>query len=99
MNRKNYQTYTSGYPAMPPSYKTVSSGFGVTSQQRTPLYPIGPSLPQPEFKSIQRGTSPYISRQGLQPPSYEQRYHHQTTTGFQQAGTGVGRFDKSKKNF
>lgn len=101
MNRNSYQTYAAGYNVASQSYKTSSSGFGATTGQRAPLYPIGPTLPQPEFKVIQRGTSPYVSRQGLQPPSYEQRYHHQTTSNFNQTSSSqMGRrYDNTKINY
>ena len=59
MNRNNYQTYTASNFQASQSYKMATGGI---TNQRSPLYPIGPSLPQPEFKPIQRGVSPYISR-------------------------------------
>jgi hypothetical protein len=59
---------------------------GITNQ-RSPLYPIGPSLSQPEFKPIQRGVSPYISRQGLAPPSYQQSYYQQSSSNFVNRGS------------
>lgn len=98
MNRNNYQTYSGSFYNTANSYK---SGFGATTGARAPLYPIGPSLPQPEFKPIQRGTSPYISRQGLIPPSYEQRHRHQTTTGFNQSSANMGerRYDLTKLSY
>lgn len=102
MNRNSFQTYTAGYQASTQHYKSASSGFGLTAAQRAPLYPIGPTLPQPEFKGIQRGTSPYISRQGLQPPSYEQRYQQQTTSNFNQTSgslAGGRRYDTTKINY
>jgi len=51
---------------------------------------------------VQRGVSPYLSRQGMQPPSYEQRYLHQNTTGF--GGTTInqktmGRVTNQTKGF
>lgn len=51
---------------------TSSSGFGA----RASLYPIGPTLAQPEFQGIQRGfsPSPYLNKAGIRPPSYETRY-------------------------
>lgn len=47
MNRNSYQTYAAGYNVASQSYKSSTSGFGATSGQRAPLYPIGPTLPQP----------------------------------------------------
>jgi hypothetical protein len=46
------------------------------NNSRSPLYPIGPSLTQQEFHPIKRAPlpSPYLSRQGVMPPSYEQKY-------------------------
>lgn len=51
---------------------TSTSGFGV----RSPLYPIGPTIPQPQYQHIQRGfsPSPYLNKNNLRPPSYETRY-------------------------
>ena len=97
MNRNSYQTYSGTYYNGSNNFKTSTSGFGGATLQRAPLYPIGPSLPQPEFKPIQRGTSPYVSRQGLMPPSYDQRVRHQTSTGFNQ---GVEkRMDMTKMSY
>lgn len=87
MNRNSYQTYQGTFYNTANSYKSV---LGATAGVRAPLYPIGPTLPQAEFKPIQRGTSPYVSRQGLMPPSYEQRHRHQTTTVFNQTSSNVG---------
>ena len=101
----NRNSYSSNYYNAQPSYKTASSGFGATAvPSRPPLYPIGPTLPQPEFKGIQRGTSPYVSRQGLLPPSYEQRHRHQASSNFHQTvggmgGMGAGRTDLTKISY
>ena len=94
MNRNNYQSHTSNFYQAQPTYKTISTGFyNQQTATRAPLYPIGPTLAQPEFKPIQRGTSPYVSRQGLMPPSYEQRHRHQTSSNFNQGG---GRTDHTQ---
>ena len=97
----NRNSYSSNYYNAQPNYKTASSGFGTQGGvTRTPLYPIGPTLPPPQFKGIQRGTSPYVSRQGLMPPSYEQRHRHQTTTNFNQtSGNTLGRIDHTKISY
>ena len=101
----NRNSYSSNYYNAPPSYKTASSGFGATGglPTRPPLYPIGPTLTQPEFKGIQRGASPYVSRQGMLPPSYEQRHRHQASSNFHQTvgtgGMGGGRTDMTKINY
>lgn len=63
MYRNNYNTQTGFSSALPQhsQYRyTSTTGFG----QRAPLYPIGPTLTQPEFKPMQRGLSPspYLSR-------------------------------------
>ena len=97
MNRNSYQSYSGTY-YNGGANKTASSGLGGTNAQRSPLYPIGPTLTQPEFKPIQRGTSPYLSRQGLMPPSYDQRHRHQTATGFNQTA-GENHFDTTKINY
>jgi hypothetical protein len=99
MNRNSYQTYSGTY--YQGSQKTGGSGFGSTNPQRPPLYPIGPTLPQPEFKPVSMAPSPYVSRQGMLPPSYEQRHRHQNTTNFNQtAGSlGGGRFDMTKISY
>ena len=73
MYRNSYQTHTS-FNSQPHSQfrYTSTTGFG----QRAPLYPIGPTLTQPEFKPMQRGVSPspYLNREGMRPPSYEERF-------------------------
>lgn len=78
MNRNSYQGYSSNLAYPPQAAKSATSHFRASasgfSQSRTPLYPIGPTLTQPEFKPMARGASPYLSRQTLRPPSYEQRY-------------------------
>lgn len=69
MNRNTFQSYNATqYSNMNP-YKTANQPFR-EQNARSPLYPIGPTLTQPEFKPIQRGVSPYVSRQGMMPPSY-----------------------------
>lgn len=47
MNRNSAQTYSAGYYTSSQNFKSASSGFGATKGQRPPLYPIGPTLPQP----------------------------------------------------
>ena len=74
MYRNSYQT-TSNFGMQPGNSQmryTSSTGFG----QRAPLYPIGPTLTQPQFQPIQRGVSPspYLAREGIKPPSYDERY-------------------------
>lgn len=95
MNRNSYQTYSAGqFAATNKSYKMAT---GNIANQRAPLYPVGPTLPQPEFKPIQRGVSPYISRQGLAPPSYQQSYYQQSTSNLGNRGS-LG-FEGSKINY
>lgn len=78
MNRNTFQSYNASHYSNNNPYKTATVFREQNS--RSPLYPIGPTLTQPEFKPIQRGVSPYMSRQGMAPPSYEQRYLHQTSS-------------------
>lgn len=91
MNRNSFQSYTASHysNAQPNPYKT-NAPFQ-THQSRSPLYPIGPTLTQPEFKPMQRGTSPYVSRQGIMPPSYEQRYLHQSSLPNNTSQLSLGR--------
>lgn len=101
MNRNSFQGYSATGFSNPVSYKTASQPFRDTSS-RAPLYPIGPTLTQPEFKPMQRGMSPYASRQGMMPPSYEQRYLHQSTSNFLNNTNQVSmgkRYDQSKVNY
>ena len=73
MFHNSYQKTNSSFAQNPYSI-TSPSGFG---HSRSPLYPVGPTLPRPEFKPVQtRGLSPspYLNRQGMQPPSYEEKY-------------------------
>jgi hypothetical protein len=72
MFRNTYQSNYSSGSLSKTQFK--SSNVVNQSQMRAPLYPIGPMLTQPETKTYQRGMSPYVSRQGIHPPSYEQRY-------------------------
>ena len=44
MNRNSYQTYTASNFPLSQSYKMAT---GALSNQRAPLYPIGPTIPQP----------------------------------------------------
>jgi len=44
MNRNNYQTYSGSNFGASQSYKMATGGI---TNQRAPLYPIGPSIPQP----------------------------------------------------
>ena len=75
MYRNSFQTHT-GFNSQSTQNQfryTSSSGFG----QRPPLYPIGPTLTQPEFKPMARpmSPSPYLhNREGIRPPSYEERF-------------------------
>lgn len=94
MNRNSYQSYTANNFAPSQSYKMATGGL---NNQRAPLYPIGPTIPQPEFKPIQRGISPYISRQGIVPPSYHQSYYQQTNSNLGNRGN-LG-FEGSKINY
>lgn len=63
MYRSNYKTqqgFSSAQHYQPQYRQTEIGGFG----QRMPLYPIGPTITQPEFRPIQRGVSPspYLSK-------------------------------------
>ena len=101
MNINSFQCYSAPGNSNLAPYKTASQPFRDTAS-RAPLYPIGPTLTQPEFKPMQRGVSPYASRQGLMPPSYEQRYLHQSTSNFLNNTNQVSmgkRYDQTKVNF
>jgi hypothetical protein len=101
MNRNSYQSFSGSHYSNANPYKTTLGGFREPAA-RSPLYPIGPTLTQPEFKPLQRGVSPYISRQGVMPPSYEQRYLHQSTSNFMNATNqkSMGRqYDPVKINY
>jgi hypothetical protein len=69
MNRNSHLNYSASQFSNSNPYKTVAGPFR-QQNSRSPLYPIGPTLTQPEFKPVQRGVSPYVSRQGVMPPSY-----------------------------
>ena len=69
MNRNSYLNYSASQFSNSNPYKTTVGPF-LQQNNRSPLYPIGPSLSQPDFKPVQRGVSPYMSRQGIMPPSY-----------------------------
>lgn len=68
MNR-GFQSQYGGFNQSSQQRYTSSNGFN----QRSPLYPIGPTLTQPEFRPMTRGMSPspYLNRQSMKPPSYE----------------------------
>ena len=54
----------------------IIGGTGGAFYPRAPLYPIGPTITQPNFKVMTRGhsPSPYLQNVNIKPPSYEQRY-------------------------
>ena len=101
MNRNSFQGYSATAYTNANPYKTASQPFRETAS-RAPLYPIGPTLSQAEFKPMQRGVSPYASRQGMMPPSYEQRYLHQSSSNFLNNTNQVSmgkRYDQTKVNY